>query len=98
MPLYYIMTAEEYARLFIQSLGEETLTTLHDRTPIDTGKARRGYRLEVNNDGFDVINNEDHIVALDEGHSQQAPQGMNQLTLQEMPSIIERVVSKLPKQ
>jgi hypothetical protein len=92
------MTFEEYAQLFIQSLGEETEKTLHDRTPIDTGKARNGYRLEINNDGFVVINNEDHIVALDEGHSQQAPQGMNLLTLQEMPSIIERVVSQLPKQ
>ncbi|MFN9476473.1 hypothetical protein [Acidovorax sp.] len=92
------MTAEEFMKAFIQALGEETFQVMHDRTPIDTGKARKGYSLKVNTDGFDVTNYEDHIVALDEGHSQQAPQGMNQLTLQEMPSIVERVLAKLPKQ
>lgn len=43
-------------------------------TPIDTGEARQGWRLVKKlGKGFSLINDVEHIAALNNGSSQQAP-------------------------
>ena len=45
------------------------------RTPIDTGRARRGWRQRTTGSGATVENQEPHIVPLERGRSKQAPNG-----------------------
>jgi hypothetical protein len=46
---------------------------LEDATPVDTGEAKAGWSIRKTLRGFDVINDVDHIVYLNEGSSKQAP-------------------------
>lgn len=88
---------------FIDALVTETLVTVRARTPIDTGMARAGWERfppgpsEPGTAQW-VFNNVPYIVALEYGHSRQAPEGMARITAAEMqqrvPEIVARVVQE----
>ena len=82
---------------FLPAHAEETQRAYEMATPIDTGEARAGYSHELNSDGYVITNTVDHIVALNEGHSKQAPAGMDIVVAESMPAITARVLSKLPR-
>lgn len=89
------MTCEEYIKRFEAQLMAELTATLVRRTPIDTGLARSSWVPKLNTDGFEINNNVDYIVALEEGHSKQAPAGFNRITCDDAPVIADRVIAKL---
>ena len=59
----------------VQNVGDSLIDTLKTKTPVDTGAARKGWRIRHLNDTFKVSNKEKHIGALNEGHSKQAKSG-----------------------
>ncbi len=57
-------------------LANETLGILREVTPVDTGAARAGWRIEPGAAGaVSVRNDEEHVRYLNEGSSKQAPAG-----------------------
>lgn len=83
---------------FLPAHAEETMKEYVQATPIDTGEARSGYTHEVNSGGYVITNEVDHIVTLNEGHSKQAPAGMDVVVGENIQNITERVLAKLPEQ
>lgn len=88
---------------FIDAIVTETLVTVRRRTPIDTGNARSGWDRfppGTSQPGTTqwIFNNVDYIVALEYGHSRQAPEGMARITAAEMqqrvPELLVRVVQE----
>lgn len=55
-------------------------------TPIDKGRARRGWQKRTNNRGFIVSNTVPYIGLLEEGRSKQAPRGIIGPTLRALRS------------
>ena len=77
----------------------DTLVTVRARTPILTGMARSGWdRTPPGLSTFgtpQVIGNDvPYIVALEYGHSQQAPQGMARITAAESQQRMDRIVAR----
>ena len=66
----------------VQSLVEET--------PIDTGEARRGWKIVKTESGFRITNDVDYINELNEGSSQQAPSNFIEYTLMEFGKVRSR--------
>jgi hypothetical protein len=56
---------------------EKMRILLADATPVDTGRARDGWRV----DGKNLVNDVEYISALNEGHSPQAPSHYIEITL-----------------
>jgi hypothetical protein len=65
---------KERMDLFAQTFYEEVKRA----TPIDKGKARRGWNLYRKDRVWHVNNRVPYINVLEEGHSKQAPNGMIQ--------------------
>lgn len=57
----------------VNTLGNDLQDSLKADTPRRTGEARRGWRKSNTRSGFRITNRVDHIGALNEGHSKQAP-------------------------
>ena len=69
---------ERLANMEIEERIDFATETLKVVTPVDTGKARRGWRNEIRKDydGFvdgEIINEVEYIEYLNNGHSKQAP-------------------------
>ena len=71
---------------------EKTLKRIKRRTPVDTGKARDSWSVE--DDGIYSSDDAGKIMALENGHSDQAPAGMIKITTAEIPDIIEEYLRK----
>lgn len=72
-------------------LGLYALSRIQLLTPVDTGRARGGWRFA--RDGrytMRVFNNVHYIIYLEYGHSQQAPHGMVRLTAAHLQRILAR--------
>ena len=69
--------------LFIDRMADDLLVTARRLTPIDQGKARRGWRKEKSFRQTSVVNRVPYIDALENGHSKQAPNGITRPTLRE---------------
>jgi hypothetical protein len=68
----------QLANLEINERIEYATDTLRVVTPVDTGEAREGWEniKYKENDGYlagEIVNEVEHIVYLNNGHSQQAP-------------------------
>lgn len=50
-----------------------TMNALIAATPVDTGEARRGWRLSMTEKGYRFVNQVPYIQSLNNGHSKQAP-------------------------
>lgn len=55
-----------------------------DKTPVDTGRAKGAWRTKGAGEFWDVVNGVPYIVALEFGHSKQAPDGMVRRSLAEI--------------
>ncbi|WP_422847213.1 hypothetical protein ACOYR4_15410 [Acidovorax sp. M14] len=86
------MKCEDYVNEFLQKFGTEFKSRLERRTPVKTGYAQSQYVMDVNTDDLTITNNVDYIVRLEEGHSQQAPQGMLRITLEESQDIADEII------
>jgi hypothetical protein len=62
---------------------EALIDRLVEATPIDTGEARKGWRVE----GKDIVNEVEHIARLNEGSSKQAPEYFVEKTVLSHPGI-----------
>jgi hypothetical protein len=65
----------------IETLAEFATKTLRIVTPVDTGEARSGWYLKKGLDGLFIINDVEHIIHLNNGHSKQAPRYFIEQTL-----------------
>jgi hypothetical protein len=72
----------------------EAVTKLRDETPIDTGEARDGWRIDENGN---IVNDVEHITPLNDGHSQQAPAFFIEKTLLSLRGIRPRGTIVRPK-
>jgi hypothetical protein len=75
---------EKEKDLFIARLAQDTLEVARQKTPIDKGQARRGWRLETLFKQKRVVNRVPYAVHLEEGHSKQAPNGILGPTMREI--------------
>lgn len=69
----------------VQRLGQELSTEIRKKTPVDTGRARAGWRDRSTNTGYEISNQVPYIGVLDKGRhmtnkgmrgSKQAPRGI----------------------
>lgn len=72
------------------TLIDEIMVRVVERTPEASGAARRGWTKTK--DGF--YSDVDYIESLEDGWSDQAPNGMVRLTLEEAPHIIGDIYKK----
>lgn len=71
-----------------QSVCEELLDTLMDLTPVDTGFCRDSWSMDFSPASCTFVNDAEYASYLDEGWSQQAPNGMTKPALEKLPTII----------
>jgi hypothetical protein len=71
---------EKQARL----LANDIFRGVKDHTPVDTGRAKRGWRLLRRRFGFIINNYVPYIRFLEQGSSKQAPRGMVKPTLERL--------------
>ena len=60
----------------LATFAEDVFKTAKRNTPIDKGRARRGWRKSKSLRGFSIINRVPYIGALEKGRSKQAPTGI----------------------
>ena len=69
----------------VQRLGQSMFTEIKQRTPVDTGTAKAGWRSKNTQTGFEITNQVPYIGILDKGRhmtrkgyrgSKQAPKGI----------------------
>lgn len=67
---------------FISAVMDDVKRVAARETPVDTGRAQRGWRRKKQ----DVLNNVEYITHLEDGHSKQAPSGIARPTIKEINS------------
>lgn len=65
------------------------------RTPVDTGRAKAGWMLQIGGSEDLIFNNVEYINMLEYGHSQQAPAGMVRVTIAEFQAFVAAAVASL---
>lgn len=65
-------------------LANDIFRSVKDLTPVDTGRAKRNWRLLKRRFGYIINNAVPYIVFLDRGHSKQAPRGMTKPTFERL--------------
>lgn len=65
-------------------LANDIFRSVKDLTPVDTGRAKRNWRLLRRRFGYIINNAVPYIVFLDRGHSKQAPRGMTKPTFERL--------------
>jgi hypothetical protein len=66
-----------------QKITEDLLNKLKEATPVDTGNARDGWKI----DGRNIVNNVNYISVLNEGTSKQAPAHFIEKTVLNNPNV-----------
>lgn len=79
---------------FVRDLSNQTIRIAKQTTPIDTGRARKGWRKSVNRQGFEVENSVPYIGFLEKGHSKQAPKGILKPTVRKVTGNIQRRITR----
>jgi hypothetical protein len=72
--------AEKMQRLKLQTVVRQTFNAIKRVTPVDTGNAKKHWRLS----GSHLFNAVDYIIYLEGGTSRQARDGMVETTVKEM--------------
>lgn len=67
----------------------ELFNRIVDRTPVDTGNARGGWRQGGTLEAYTIFNAVHYIRKLEHGASQQAPLGMVGISVAEFPKILK---------
>jgi len=73
-------------------IKEESKKRIERRTPVDTGLAKNSWFIEE--DGIYSSDEGGKIMALEYGHSNQAPLGMVRITAAEVPEIVDRYIER----
>lgn len=69
----------------VRLISQDYLDTVKVKTPVRSGRARRGWRLNKKRKlNYEVTNRVPYIGRLDEGYSQQAPRGMTRPAAREV--------------
>ena len=71
---------DKKSKNFISAVMDDVKRVAADETPVDTGRAQRGWRRKSK----DVLNNVEYITHLEDGHSKQAPSGIARPTIKEI--------------
>ena len=66
------------------TFADSILKIVKRNTPIDKGRARRGWRRTKSKAGFSIINRVPYIGALEKGRSKQAPKGIVRPTVEQV--------------
>ena len=74
---------KQASELQVELKRKQLVDKLKEATPVDTGEARNGWRLE----GTKIVNDVDHISDLNAGSSDQAPLHFVEKTLLEDPDV-----------
>jgi len=74
--------AIELANSDIELQAEYATNQLRVVTPVDTGEARSGWELEKYGNNLTIVNDVEHVVYLNNGHSKQAPKYFIEQVLQ----------------
>ncbi len=79
----------------VRKVGFDLHGRIVERTPVDTGRAKAGWALDVRPEMTIIYNNVEYIVPLEYGHSKQAPQGMVRVSIADIvnawPGIVTQV-------
>ena len=79
---------------------EESGRRIKRRMPVDTGTARDSVYVVAEGEGADGVFSDDKpekILALEFGHSGQAPRGMWRITMEEIPQIIQMYLRSISR-
>tara|TARA_R100000234_G_scaffold99949_1_gene68692 strand:- start:289 stop:591 length:303 start_codon:yes stop_codon:yes gene_type:complete len=79
---------------FIRDLSNQTIRVARQNTPIDTGRARKGWSKSNTRSGFEVENSVPYIGFLEKGHSKQAPKGILKPTVRKVTGNIQRRITR----
>lgn len=74
-----------------ESAIEDFLELLIELTPVDTGYCQDSWSIDILTDDYAVLTNSaDYASFLDEGWSNQAPNGMTEPALMELPDLFNK--------
>tara|TARA_R100000231_G_scaffold28505_1_gene25303 strand:+ start:10206 stop:10508 length:303 start_codon:yes stop_codon:yes gene_type:complete len=79
---------------FIKDLSKQTIRVARQNTPIDTGRARKGWTRSNSRQGFEVENSVPYIGFLEKGISKQAPKGILKPTVRKVTGNIQRRITR----
>lgn len=82
--------------VFINAM-EDFYDLLVELTPVDTGFAASSWEVQLDADLAVFFNNAEYASFLDEGWSKQAPEGMTEPALAELPNIFDEWLLKYYK-
>ena len=69
----------------VRQISEDYFDLVKEKTPVRTGRARRGWRLKKQRElSYSVNNRVPYVGRLDEGYSKQAPRGMTRPAAREV--------------
>jgi hypothetical protein len=69
----------------VRQISQDYFGLVKDKTPVKSGRARRGWKLKKNRPfSYSVNNRVPYIGRLDEGYSKQAPRGMTRPAAREV--------------
>tara|TARA_R110000796_G_scaffold51270_4_gene120844 strand:+ start:1043 stop:1351 length:309 start_codon:yes stop_codon:yes gene_type:complete len=69
----------------VRLISQDLFNTIKGKTPVRSGRAKKGWRLKKQNDtAYKVSNSVSYISLLDAGKSKQAPRGMTRPALREV--------------
>ena len=72
---------EAVKQIQARTLANDIFRGVKDKTPVDTGRAKRGWRMLKKRDGFTIYNPVSYTRYLEQGSSKQAPDGMVRPTI-----------------
>lgn len=76
-----------------KALCERIFSEIVDRTPVDTGLCQSSWIITFLSDSeCEISNPVPYVSFLEDGHSKQAPSGMVQITLDEVPQIMGQII------
>ena len=78
----------------ISDIASQTKKIAQQNTPIDTGRARKGWKTSRTTRGFEVENSVPYIGFLEKGHSKQAPKGILKPTVRKVTGNIQRRITR----
>ena len=69
----------------VRQISQDYFDLVKEKTPVRTGRARRGWRLKKQRElSYSVNNRVPYVGRLDEGYSKQAPRGMTRPAAREV--------------
>lgn len=78
----------------ISDIASQTKRVAQQNTPIDTGRARKGWTTSRTRRGFEIENSVPYIGFLEKGISKQAPKGILKPTVRKVAGNIQRRITR----